>query len=525
MATINLAIILKNPKNDAEFLLVKQAPPPKFGDAEYDSYVDSDLWDFPLTKLNVVEGDFVPLIVVAGIDSCLDKIDLRKFDVDLALNRVLEKVGCGVADGGEWRFLKHVKEPEFGPGQPTETVFFEGKLVTRNQTLQESCKWVSVQSCLNWLLEVKPSSDRLGPSVVVGLLNDSLQSRAWKIPGNLNYQEYPPGVTLIPMRSRTAKPFLTTNLIVFAPDDPSECGENTSFVASGDALIVDPGCCSELHGELKNILATLPKKLVVFVTHHHRDHVDGLSIVQQCNPDAILLAHENTMGRIGKDDWSLGYTSVTGNEDISIGGQRLSVIFAPGHTDGHMALLHVNSNSLIVGDHCVGQGSAVLDITSGGNMTDYFKSTYKFMELSPHALIPMHGRVNLWPKHMLCGYLKNRRSREAAILKAIESGAKTLFDIVSNVYSEVDPRFWIPASSNVRLHVDHLAQQDKLPKDFSILKFQKMCALRFLSRWTCAYLTSSIQLNYKQRTLKLAMVVAVAGFALLYSVRNKLSFN
>ncbi|MCG7218363.1 hypothetical protein ACMBCN_01030 [Candidatus Liberibacter asiaticus] len=28
------------------------------------------------------------------------------------------------------------------------------------------------------------------------------------------------------------------------------------------------------------------------------------------------------------------------------------------------------------------------------------------MELSPHALIPMHGRVNLWPKHMLCGYLK-----------------------------------------------------------------------------------------------------------------------
>jgi len=25
-----------------------------------------------------------------------------------------------------------------------------------------------------------------------------------------------------------------------------------------------------------------------------------------------------------------------------------------GHTDGHMALLHVNTHSLIVGDHCVG---------------------------------------------------------------------------------------------------------------------------------------------------------------------------
>lgn len=42
-------------------------------------------------------------------------------------------------------------------------------------------------------------------------------------------------------------------------------------------------------------------------------------------------------------------------------------------------------------------------------MQDYFQSTYKFLELSPHALIPMHGRVNLWPKHMLCGYLKYER--------------------------------------------------------------------------------------------------------------------
>jgi hypothetical protein len=28
-------------------------------------------------------------------------------------------------------------------------------------------------------------------------------------------------------------------------------------------------------------------------------------------------------------DWSLGYTSVSGAEDICIGGQQLSVIFAP----------------------------------------------------------------------------------------------------------------------------------------------------------------------------------------------------
>ena len=64
---------------------------------------------------------------------------------------------------------------------------------------------------------------------------------------------------------------------------------------------------------------------------------------------------------------------------------------------------------------------------------------------------------------------RNRRSREANIVKVIEGGAKSLFDIIVYVYSDVDRRAWIAASSNVRLHVDHLAQQHKLPKAMTIL--------------------------------------------------------
>ncbi|GMP50544.1 hypothetical protein CsSME_00017118 [Camellia sinensis var. sinensis] len=40
------------------------------------------------------------------------------------------------------------------------------------------------------------------------------------------------------------------------------------------------------------------------------------------------------------DHWSLGHTPVSGGEGICIG-------------DGHMALLHVSTYSLIVSDHCV----------------------------------------------------------------------------------------------------------------------------------------------------------------------------
>ena len=61
-------------------------------------------------------------------------------------------------------------------------------------------------------------------------------------------------------------------------------------------------------------------------------------------------------------------------------------------------------------------------------------------------------------------FFRNRRAREASILQSIENGARTLFDIVSRTYADVDRKFWIPASFNVRLHVEHLNSQHKLPK-------------------------------------------------------------
>lgn len=475
MPPYKLAIICRNHSNDDEFLIVQQPRPPKFGDEEYDSFTDSDLWDLPSVELQPLESESRLEIELGGAELCPDKFNLRNFDLSLALNKVSEQIGFQRCEEEHWRFWKYVEEPEFGPGIPIQTVFIVGQFALSGG-MSQACQWISKEKCHDWLVEVKQGSDRMGPLVVVGLLNGLKQSAKCDIPQSLRYQEYPPGVTLVPMGSRTGKPFHTTNLVVFAPQNIPYKGNDKNCVAHGDALIVDPGCLPQFHEELAEIVASLPRKLMVFVTHHHHDHVDGLSVVQKCNPDAILLAHENTMSRIGKGDWSRGFTSISGDDEICVGGERLRAIFAPGHTDGHVGLLHVSTHSLIVGDHCVGEGSAVLDASSGGNMTEYFQTTYKFMELSPHVLIPIHGRVNLWPKHMLCGYLKNRRRRESDILRAIENGGKTLYDLVSSVYSEVDRKVWYYAGSNVRLHVEHLAQQEKLPEGFSLETYNQSLA-------------------------------------------------
>ncbi|KAL0017200.1 hypothetical protein SO802_004269 [Lithocarpus litseifolius] len=343
---------------------------------------------------------------------------------------------------------------------------------------------MSIQSCLSWLLEVKPSSDCVGPLIVVGLVNDSIQPTDQKVPSILQHQEYPPGVKLVPIGSKTAKPFRTINLIIFATENVSNESENNSFVACGDALIVDPGCRPEFHEELQKIVAALPWKVVVFVTHHHWDHVDGkfLYELKLCLP-------------------------IKANKKRKKGGKQLKKIASPQSLRVNSSLIKLLYSIKLIWCSLrlillAGYLHSEILINIGEDfvcffMHQYFQTTYKFMELSPHTLIPMHGRVNLWPKHMLCGYLKNRRSRETSIWKAIENGAETLFDIVAEVYSGFDRSVWIPAASNVRLHVEHLAEQDKLPKGFSLETFngsldafadkvgERVCTASSLETFSC----------------------------------------
>lgn len=88
MATHNLAVIIINPSNEQQFLLIRQTRPPKFNDQEYDSFLDSDLWDLPSTQLVPLAGDTQSQVVVDGEESCSQKVNLNEFDLGLALDQV-----------------------------------------------------------------------------------------------------------------------------------------------------------------------------------------------------------------------------------------------------------------------------------------------------------------------------------------------------------------------------------------------------------------------------------------------------
>lgn len=536
MANYRIALFLKNSLSSGEeFLLVREnrpsAIPVDDDECGHHRYVDSDLWDVPSAALSPhsTKTQFDPAfqMVVQDVQHALQKLELRGFDIFSAIQQIFIQICAGKCMTSPWIYWKSFEEADFGPGLPIHTVFFIAHIKTDEFILSEGSKWLTFSNAWRLLVDVNPRDDRLGPLAAFVSSSDFGESLKSKFKIKSQCQEYPPGVLIVPMSSLTLKPFRKTNLVVFAPDNCSDIGyRDSKFAAYADALIMDPGCHYRVHDQLAEIVTSLPRKLVIFVTHHHRDHVDGLSVVQRCNPNVTLLAHEATIRRIAKGVTGIKCVNVQGGSTLCIGGQEFQVIFAPGHTDGHMALLHVRTHTLIVGDHCVGQGSSVLDAESGGNMKDYLETTHQFLDLSPHIIIPMHGRPSLWPTKLLCGYIKHRKERETKVLKAIESGAATLYEVVSKAYTDVLPVMWLGAASNVRLHVEHLAYQQKLPADFSMGTFLTSCGHRFHLRWLWATMQNTVQTNsYLNFSVKLSpvLIIGLTSYIYIYFGKKQIS--
>lgn len=254
--------------------------------------------------------------------------------------------------------------------------------------------------------------------------------------------EFAPGIVAIPMLSQTAPPFISTNLMVISSND--------------EIILVDPGANDTDH--LTSVLASLPvDPKYIIITHHHKDHWEGLAIIEDFYPSTTVLAHRDTIDKI---ESSLKKQLIP--ENITVGKKNLIIIESPGHTSGHISIFDENTSVLLAGDHLVGVGSAVLDPESG-NMIEYFESTYKLLELNSYLILPAHGPPIYNPKDKLEEYIKHRTEREESIKHAILEGSKTLDDIVKVVYTDVPQEMWEYAKRNIQLHIDKLVKEKQIP--------------------------------------------------------------
>ena len=140
--------------------------------------------------------------------------------------------------------------------------------------------------------------------------------------------------------------------------------ENTYVVSSNnDCMIIDPGCENDREKtEIINYIKDNqlnPTELIN--THCHLDHIFGNNFIankynlrpKMHKKDFPLLEKSLDIAKIYNVDLEpppLNVDFINEEDIIIIGETKWEIIFTPGHAPGHICLLNVKDNVIIVGD-------------------------------------------------------------------------------------------------------------------------------------------------------------------------------
>lgn len=174
---------------------------------------------------------------------------------------------------------------------------------------------------------------------------------------------------------------------------------------SGEAAIIDPGCCGEREFmRLKEFVDENGLRPVrILLTHGHFDHIFGLS---RCcgawHPEVLM--HNADIGQVERADEtasflglelqrpSCAFCSISDGDKVSFGNTELKVIATPGHTGGSVCFYSEKEGMLFSGDTLF-QGSVGRTDLPGGDFSALRESLLNRLATLPDSteVFPGHG--------------------------------------------------------------------------------------------------------------------------------------
>jgi len=308
-------------------------------------------------------------------------------------------------------------------------------------------------------LAVKKSTDSKPQIISKELLAKSQSSG-----GEIDFIELNPRVICFPLKTETLPPATHTNC----------------FIVGRKEFIVIDAAARDITGRAKLFALVdsfIEKNFVcqaIIISHLHRDHTGGETALQKhlrekFGLDVSIFAHKSTAGSLRgtvevekfiEDEENLKLEDELGKPF------KLKALHTPGHARGHLAFYDEEFGFLLSSDNVVGTGS-VLIAPPEGNMKDYLASLERLKNLpNLRFLCGSHGAAIFNAQGKIESYIAHRLERERKIIEAIESGAKTVSEIVKKVYNDVSPIFWKLAEKSVEAHLEKLKTEKAIKINF-----------------------------------------------------------
>ena len=243
---------------------------------------------------------------------------------------------------------------------------------------------------------------------------------------------------------------------------PPNVGTNIYLIGNAaEAIMVDAGYADgaafaaaraelESHG---------PRRVSLLVlTHHHPDHVQQAGAMA-AHLGCPLAAHPQAAARLAE----LGPIQPLREGDrLAAGGVALTVLEAPGHTDGHLYLHVPADRALLVGDNLAGEGTVSI-LPPEGNLADYLASLRRILTYDVAVLCPGHGPMLRDPRAAVAGVIEHRMLREEQILSLLRAAPRTLPALTEAIYAgTILPELMLPAQRTTQAHLEKLEREGRV---------------------------------------------------------------
>lgn len=229
----------------------------------------------------------------------------------------------------------------------------------------------------------------------------------------------------------------------------------------GQSLTIDSGEAFERYQWfLRGYLAAAEKAEIglATITHHHQDHSGNLKWVKELLGAEIAIPEKGKALLKGRIPTKVDMVKDGDVLDLG-GGVKLQVLATPGHSVDSMSYYIEKEGILFSGDTLLGSST-----TSIHDLGAYRRSLQRLIELpNLKIILPGHGLIVNDPRERLQMYIDHRAQREREILKVLAGGKQlTSWEIMLEVYKNLNPNLRRAADGNVRTHLAQLQEEGRI---------------------------------------------------------------